>query len=135
MRFLFILIAVFFMLPATAQQPDSIAYKKVLFSYQYQKPAGTKLRNRELKTLLRSRPESRKYFLKYKRGQLAANFSALVGLGLFLLSPRDDPFGKYRGKIDPLKATAAVVIAGSLYLSFHSLAWWHRAVKAYNTGL
>lgn len=132
MKFLFFLFFITLTFSATAQQKDSISYKQFLFSYKYKNTTGKRLWPWNLKPILLSRPESREYFLKYNREQWIANVSGAGGLGLLLIGSSREQSGKYFGKINPYKAAGAVLLAGSIYFSFHALNQQYKAVKAYN---
>jgi hypothetical protein len=132
MRLLLIITFLHFLASASAQPADTIRCKKILFGWKYKKPDGKRLPNRELKAMLLSQPESKKYYLKYKRANITMNIISAGALVFLLAGNNNETDRKYTGKINPFIAIPTGLLAGSFTLTFHAERQKHKAVKAYN---
>lgn len=119
---------------AHAQPPDTIACKKMFLSllYRYRKADGARFKRGEFKFLLLSQPESKKYYLKYRKELRVGYFLALGGIAIQNYGMKPSIEGCYIRKVNPYPFIATAVLCGSLYFIINSGHQRHRAVKAYN---
>lgn len=132
MRFLFILILVISSFPVFSQQTDTIGYRKSMLIYDYRKADGKRYQRGELADMLASRPESRSYYLKYKRAKVVGTVLALGAVAYTLFISNSQSTLNAQGRVRATAFTGVVCFWGGVVLMFNAERQKLRAVKAYN---